>query len=91
MTVPDREFMDRIHQLAKRIHKVEGSLPVIDRVAQREQWAAWRQWRVENRQPVSFMDRQNRFTVLTAWPPGDFEELEAQYAGKGKSVRRLAT
>lgn len=90
MSQTDFEMQERIHKLAERIYVVEGHLPVIDRETQQAQWQAWRFWRKQHKQPVRVMDKRDRFTVLTEWPPGDFNELERRYAGRGKTARKLA-
>lgn len=76
----DGKLEARIHDLSKRIYEAHGTLPVIDRRTDVEQWKAWRIWRIQNRQPVVFMDRQDRWTVLTPWPLADFDELERKYS-----------
>ena len=85
----DAEMQKRIHDLANRIYAAEGKLPVITRQDHPEQWKVWRYWRRQHKQSVRFMDRSERWTVLTEWPPADFDALEAEYAVDGRKMRAL--
>ena len=78
----------RLFQLSKKIHAAEGELPVLDRQDDKSQWLAWRSWRKDNGLSVSFMDKQQRWTVPTKWPPVDLSEVEQRYVGgRGAKVR----
>lgn len=85
----NHDLIARMDVLAKRIIDVDGLLPIIERAHDKSEWAAWRRWRMDNDLPVNFMDKRERFTVLTKYPPADLADLEQQYAGTGRTNRKL--
>lgn len=72
----------RLHKIGKVIFDIDGELPVLDRGT--EPWRAWRQWREERDIPVGIMDRQERWTVVSAWPPHDLDEFEREITARKK-------
>lgn len=83
--VPDHPISKRLYDLGKKIFAVHGELPVIEHGS--PEWKAWRAWRVEHGLSVNYMDRQDRWTVITTYPPHDLAELEQEWAAKGQRGR----
>lgn len=57
----------KLYLLGKQNFAKNRQLPVIERGS--DEWHAWRRWRMENGEPVGFMERQERWTVPAKWPP----------------------
>ncbi|MGB1548422.1 MAG: hypothetical protein ACPHIA_07840 [Alphaproteobacteria bacterium] len=86
----NEELQKRMQALAKLIYAKRGALPVIDRHKQPDAWNAWRAWRESNGLPVAFMDKSERWTVVSEFPPADFELLELEYKTGGLRKRLSA-
>ena len=80
---------DRLQHLGELIYARDGELPVIERGS--AEWNAWRAWRVENGLNVSFMNRQERWTVPLRWPPTDLESAIRETVKKSSFAEKLKT
>lgn len=58
---------ERLQELGQANYERDGVLPVLDRGT--AAWNAWRSWRAQNGLPTDFMDRQERWTAPTVYPP----------------------
>ncbi len=71
LAVAARKQLDKMIQLT---FQTDGTLPVIDKQQDREEWMAWRRWRVNNDLNVAFMDTRKTWTVPTRIPPIDWDQ-----------------
>lgn len=69
----------KLFALADREMAANGRLPVVEKGS--KPWAAWREWRVRNNEPVGYWDRANSVTVPVLWPPADLDDV---YTGPPK-------
>ena len=81
----------KLYFIGRNIVKAgEGPLPTVERGS--PEWTAWRQWRKDHGESVGFMDRLDRWTVPTAYPPIDLDEADKEWnsrSGGGKARRVL--
>ena len=78
-------MISRMCALGERIFEANGELPVLDRLAHKDQWKAWESWRRRNGLSVSVMEYRDKWTVLEWYPPFDLADLEAKYSKKGRA------
>ena len=74
MTEPT-EVAELLYALGKRNSR-KGPLPILERNS--PQWNAWHAWRKEHNEPVGYMDKVERFTVPSEWPPVTLEALRSE-------------
>lgn len=80
---------DQLTQLGETIYKRQkpSPLPVLEHGS--PAWRAWRQWRLDHDLPVAFMDRQQRWTVPTEWPPSDLDTALTSAAKRSSVASKL--
>lgn len=74
------ELRSKLQLLAEQRYRRDGTLPVLDRDS--PAWKAWRDWRQSNGLSVNFMDRQDKWTVPTEYPPVDMNMALQEVGGK---------
>lgn len=62
-----------------------GSLPEVKKHT--PEWNAWRSWRVQHGESVSFMDKREVYTVPSQWPPVSIEAMQADISSVKPSVK----